>query len=243
MDKQILNLKKQNEGMETAFKNKNIDFTKISVDNLDLETELLMLKDYNNYLKGISLANRPLPPLEKKQETLKQKQEAPKKMEDDDDDEYPPKETKPVYSTITNMEDIKRAFFNKEYETFHTLSRQHPFKFYKAHYKYADDNTGRPGYVAKNLLRGFVQGLDDYRKYLMICFRCVLVNKEIKQYNYPSYWIVNSNDDIKTILGSLYEDYDFNVVDEEDAISYLLKQMEKNEDENDESLIGEVYVH
>ena len=37
MDKQIANLKKQNEGMETAFKNKNIEFTKLSTDNIDPE--------------------------------------------------------------------------------------------------------------------------------------------------------------------------------------------------------------
>jgi hypothetical protein len=242
MDKQILNLKKQNEGMEIAFNNKNIEFTKVSIDNSDPETEINQLKEYNNYLKGISLANRP-PPTEKKQEAPKEKQEAPKKAEQYDNDEDLPKEVKPVYSTITNMEDIKRAFFNKEYETFHTLVSQHPFKYYKADYKYADDNTGRPSYVAKNLLRGFVQGLDDYRKYLMVCFRCVLVNKETNQYNYPSYWIVNSNDELKTMLGSLYEDYDFIVVDEAETIDKLLKQMEKNEDENNDALIGEVYVH
>jgi hypothetical protein len=245
MDKQIASLKKQNEGMETAFKNKNIEFTKLDIHNADPETELMQLKDYNHYLKGISLANRP-PAVEKKQEMPKEKQEAPKKkekVEQDDDDEDLLKEVKPVYSTITNMEDIKRAFFNKEYETFHTLVSQHPFKYYKADYKYADDNTGRPAYVAKNLLRGFVQGLDDYRKYLMVCFRCVLVNKETNQYNYPSYWIVNSNDELKTMMGSLYEDYDFIVVDEAETIGKLFKQIEKNEDENDDALIGEVYVH
>ena len=240
MDKQILNLKKQNEGMEIAFKNKNIEFTKLIIDNSDMETEINQLKEYNNYLKGISLANRP--PVE----AQKQKQEAPppkKKEEDNDDEDDLPKEVKPVYSTITNMEDIKRAFFNKEYESFHTLVRQHPFKFYLANYKYSSDNTGRPSYVAKNLLRGFVQGLDDYRKYLLVCFRCILSNKENNEYVYPSYWIVNSNDELKTILGSLYDDYDFVMINNEEAICKLLKEMEKNEDENDVALIGEVYVH
>ncbi len=91
MDKQILNLKKQNEGMEIAFKNKNIEFTKLIIDNSDMETEINQLKEYNNYLKGISLANRP-PPTEKKQEAPKQKQEAPppiKEVEDDEEDDVP----------------------------------------------------------------------------------------------------------------------------------------------------------
>lgn len=242
MEKEIANLKKQNEGMETSFKAKNIQFTKLSIDNVDPDTELMLLKDYNTYLKGISASNRPPAPVkeEKQKEQPKPKEQKPKDEEDDDD---LPKEVKPVYSTIANMEDIKRSFFSKDYETACHLIKQQPFKFYKVNYKYSSDNTGRPGYVAKNLLRGFVQGLDDYRKYLMVCFRCILVNKETNEYRYPSYWIVNTNDDLKTILGSTYDDYDFVTVEGDEAINKMLKKMEKNEDENDEALIGEVYLH
>jgi hypothetical protein len=245
MDKQIANLKKQNEGMETAFKNKNIEFTQLSTDNIDPEIELDLLKNYNEYLKGISKNNRP-PPQEKQVKQEQKQQSVPKKKEEDDDDQGDddvPKDLKPIYSTIVNMEEIKRAFFNKEYDNFNDLIRQHPFKYYQVNYKYASDNTGRPQYVAKNLLRGFVQGLDDYRKYFIVCFRCILTNKEINEYIYPSYWIVNSNDDIKSILGSLHDDYEFNLVEEQNEITSLLKKMEKNENEEDDTLIGEVYLH
>ena len=166
MDKQIINLKKQNEGMETGLKNKNIEFTKLSTDDVDPEKELNLLKDYNEYLKGIAKNNRP-PPQEKQEKQVKQEQKqeqkqqsSKKKKEEDEDDQGDddvPKDLKPVYSTIVNMEDIKRAFFNKEYDTFNALIREHPFKYYQVNYKYASDNTGRPQYVAKNLLRGFVQ--------------------------------------------------------------------------------------
>jgi hypothetical protein len=220
--------------METSFKAKNVQFTKLSIENVDLETELMLVKDYNTYLKGISAANKP-PPQEKQKEQPK-----PKDDEDDDDNT---KEVKPIYSTITNMEDIKRAFFSKEYETATDLIKQQPFKFYKVNYKFSSDNTGRPAYVAKNLLRAFVQGLDDYRKYFMICFRCILVNKDTNEYRYPSYWIVNTNEDLKTVLGSIHDDYDFIDVESEEDICKMLKRMEKNEDENDEALIGEVYLH
>ena len=127
------------------------------------------------------------------------------------------------------MEEIKRAFFNREYDAFNNLVSQHPLRYYKVNYKYSSDNTGRPSFVAKNLLRGFVQGLDDYRKYFMICFRCILVNKETNEYRYPSYWVVNTNDDLKTVLGSQYDDYDFISVEEPEAISKLLKKMERND--------------
>jgi len=248
MDKQIINLKKQNEGMEIAFKNKNIEFTKLSTDSIDPEIELNLLQNYNEYLKTISKNNRQEKPQEKpvKREQQEKQEQKPKAVKEDDDDQGEddvPKEVKPVYSTITNMEDIKRAFFNKDYKLFSVLIWSHPFKYYNVNYKYASDNTGRPAYVAKNLLRGFVQGLDEYRKYFIVCFRCILVNKETNEYSYPSYWIVNSNDDIKTILGSLYDDYEFNLVEKDNEITSLLNKMEKNENEDDDSLIGEIYLH
>jgi hypothetical protein len=36
MEKQIANLKKQNEGMETSFQSKGIKFTKLSIDDADI---------------------------------------------------------------------------------------------------------------------------------------------------------------------------------------------------------------
>ena len=237
MDKQINNLMKQNDGMETSFKNRGIPYTKLSIDNMDPETQLKLLTDYNNYLKGISAANRPPP--QPKVETPKHPVKVEPKDEEEDDDVC--KEVKPVYSTITNMEDIKRAFFNKEYDRFHELIKVRPFKFYKVNYRYSSDYNDRPEYVAKNLLRGFVQNLDDYRKYLMVCFRCIHINPS--EYRYPSYWIVNSNDTIKTILGSLYDDYDFIEVSGTEDVNKLLKKMEKNENEMDTAMVGEVYLH
>jgi hypothetical protein len=241
-EKQIMNLKKQNDGMEIAFKNKGIQFTKVSIDDVDPETELLLLKNYNNYLKSISAANRPPAPV--KEEKPKVVEVKPKDEKPGDpmcDDDEPIKEVKPVFSTITNMEDIKRAFFSKDYDAAYELIKQHPFRFYKANYKYADDNTGRPAFVAKNLLRGFVQSLDDYRKYLMVGFRCIQI--EEKKYSYPSYWIVNSNDDLNIILGSVYDDFEFIPLVEEERIVRMYRRMQKNADETDEALIGEVYLH
>ena len=247
IQKQITNLKKQNDGMELSFKNKRVEFTKLSIDTMDPETELMLLKDYNEYLKNISKNNRP-PPQQKEVKAPKQEQPPSSKKEkkdDSDDEDELTKEVKPVYSTITNMEEIKRAFFSKEYDNFQRLVFHLPFKYYKANYKYAEDNTGRPTFVAKNLLRGFVQSLDDYRKYLMVGFRCIshVDSDNVTHYRYPSYWIVNSNDDLKTILGSVYDDFDFIPVKDGERIVRMLRRMEKNEDENDNALIGEVYLH
>ena len=250
MEKQIAILIKQNDGMEASFKNKGIKFTKLSVDDtVALERQLDLLTIQNEYLKDISKQNRP-PPQEKSKEQVKsneqpkQKDAKPKDAEEEEDDEEEfVKEVRPVYSTITNMENIKRACFSKDYTTAANLIKQQPLKFYKANYKFSGDNIGRPAYVAKNLLRGFVQVLDEYRRYFMICFRCILIDKETNEYRYPSYWIVNTNDDLKAVLGSVYNDFEFVAVEGEEAVSKMLKRMEKNEDENDEALIGEVYLH
>ena len=61
------------------------------------------------------------------------------KDEDNDDSEDEIIETKAKFSTLTNMEDIKRSFCNNDYQTFQNMVSQHPFKFYKAIYKYSSD--------------------------------------------------------------------------------------------------------
>ena len=75
----------------------------------------------------------------------------------------------------------------------------------------------------------------------MVGFRCISIQEN--KYSYPSYWIVNSNDDLKTIIGSIYDDFVFIPVVEEERIVRMYRNMQKNEDETDEALIGEVYLH
>lgn len=58
-EEEINNLKKENEGMENAFKIQGIVFTKMSIAGADPDTELMLLKEYNTRLKEISKNNRP----------------------------------------------------------------------------------------------------------------------------------------------------------------------------------------
>ena len=228
-------LKKQNDGIIASLKAKNVVFEYEAIDETDLEK----VKALNVYLKDLSAKHRPPPPPKAEPKPLPKPKE--KEQLDDDDEDTLVKEVKPVFQTITNMEDIKRAFFSKEYEQAVTLINSHPFHFYKADYKYADDNTGKPDYAARNLLRGFVQGLDDYRKYLLVCFRCILTDPNAKKYDYPSYWIVNTPEDLKILLGDLYDDYVFTPVTIE-FVEPFLKEMEKKAD-TDDNIVGEVYLH
>ena len=71
----------------------------------------------------------------------------------------------------------------------------------------------------------------------MICFRC---HKVGSNYEYKSKWIVNTNEPVINVIGSLYDDFEFKEVSED--FENFVKSMEKL-DENTEGLIGEAYVH
>jgi hypothetical protein len=248
--KQKNNLLKQNEGIEKSLTEKGVEFSRFEfTETHDLESELNLIKKHNEYLKELSKQHRPKEQPKPKEQAKPKEQPKPKEQQksngdDDEENEYvePPK---PVYSLIANMEDIKRSFFSKDYDIAFELIKQHPFKFYKANYKHSSDFDGRPDFVARNLLRGFVQSLEEYRKYLMVCFRCIIIDPELKQYNYLSYWIVNTNDDLKTVLGDIYDDFDFILLEADESKENLLNIMKKNENDDDDDLLlnGEVYLH
>jgi hypothetical protein len=234
--KQILNLRKQNDGIITSLKSKGIDMNldeyKLE-DGIEEELVLNMIKKENDYLKQLARLNKPPAPVKEKvivKEKVKEKELEEESYED------------PVknYSCITNMEDIKRAFFNNEYEKFEKMISEHNFKFLYADYKYSSDNDGKPDFIARNLLRGFVRQFDDYRKYFMIGFKCY-TNETGDKYTYPSFWIVNTNDNINDIIGSLSDSFEFKSVPDTEVNSFLekIKRLKGTTD----LLIDESYVH
>ena len=227
MSKQIQQIKKQIEGMQHSLTQRNIAFDKNIIDNLP-EVELLeALKLENDRLKQIINQNKPAP-------QQKIKKEPEKKQDEEETYEEPVKE----FNTITNMEYIKRAFFTNDYDGFNTLVNEHKLKYYTADYKYSSDNDGKPDYIARNLLRGFVKQFDDYRKYFMICFRCYVNNEENSKYNYTSLWIVNTIDNMKEIIGDIYDDFIFTeIVDNTQFLFDIQKQQKTG------NLLDESYVH
>lgn len=150
-------------------------------------------------------------------------------------------EAEKIQDTITNMEDIKRAFFNKDYNTAFEQIKLTNLRLFKGNYKFNDDKDGAPEFVAKNLLRGFEKNFEDNRKYFMICFRCFKTSSsnEPNKYVYQSYWIINTNKDLESVVGSIYEDYEFEeVVDKDQFLNNIIKL-----DEDTPTLIGQIYVH
>ena len=108
------------------------------------------------------------------------------------------------YDTIGNLEKAKHAFFNNELDEFVKEMTSKEYKYCKAVYKYNEDYSGRPDFVVRNLNRGFIQNLDDVRKYFLTCFRCNEVDTKV--YSFESYWVINTQDPAK-VLESVYEDF------------------------------------
>jgi hypothetical protein len=159
-----------------------------------------------------------------------------------DDKEESFEEPKITIPTIINMEDMKRAFFNNDITNFTELIKASPeLSFYKANYKFSSDNDGKPEYIAKNLVGGFVRNMENYAKYFITCFRCY---KNENTYTYPSLWIVNVNlpteDDnhIKSVIGNLYDDFEFTKIDD-----FELFLTEFNKKKIDDCLLLEKYLH
>jgi hypothetical protein len=233
LENKLKNLMKQNDAIYNSLLVKNILFERVNInDQLSIDDKIILLSEENEKLKNISKNNRPPPEVKapKPQVIVETKK---KNVEENEEENYEP--VKKNFSTIANMEDIKRAFFNKDYQLFNELIKNFNFKYYRVEYKYSNEKDGAPEFIAKNLVKGFVRNLDDYRKYFMICFRCY--KNENNSYSYPSLWIVNSNDDIKDIIESIYDDYIYN---EETDIESFLRDIQKIDDEK---CIEEAYVH
>lgn len=255
--KNIQNIQKQNDSIRSSLITRNISipFKPVVInetDSIEEQQVLNLLNEENKKLKEIVQANRPPPqPKEKPVKVEKtektEKTEKQSKVKDDEDDEENYEEPVKSFDTITNMETLKRIFFSGDYELFRQQISEHSFKFYKVEYKYNSDKDDAMEFSAKNLLGGFVRNFDDYRKYFMICFRCWKL-RDVKQYKYSSVWIVNTNEPIKNIIGSLYDDFDF---EETTDLDYFVSKMQKistiDSDEpvyvDEYTCIGESYVH
>jgi hypothetical protein len=245
MDKQISNILKQNQSIHSSLVSRKItDLPELIslTESMSLDEQLKLLIDENNKLKEIVKLNKPIEEVKVKEDKPKEVKPKVKEVKDDDSDEDA-KEVQPKFSTITNMEDIKRAFFSADYELFKNLLLEHQFKMYTGEYLYASDKDGAPDYSARNLVKGMIRSFDDYRKYFMICFRCFQNQDDLSKmtYTYPSLWIVNSTDSINSIIGSVVEDYKLTEVLSENILDFL-KLLEKLNEETP-GLIAESYVH
>ncbi len=249
MDKQIAGLLKQNEAIYSSLKAKDVQGLGelvVLTDGLTLEEQKDLLLKENVRLKELVKATKPVEPPKPKTQPQAQTQpklkSKPKSESDDEEDEEESAPPPPRFSVIANMEDLKRAFFSGDYEQFEQLVKSSPYKFYKCEYKFASDKDGAPDYSARNLVKGFVRSFDDYRKYFMICFRCLQSTDSPPTYTYPSVWIVNTLDPIGNLIGSTVEDFDMVEVTNSEEINELIQSIKKMDDST-HGFVAEAYVH
>lgn len=251
----IENLIKQNDAIYSSLVSRNIEFTRSNIDYSLANTEndnvlLEALKDENARLKNVAKSNRPPPPPPKpfvpKQTPIEiTNGNVPNNTcENDQEQEETYEDPKPTFKPNINMEELKRSFFNSEYEIFEQIVKQHQteLKFYTAQYKFSSDKDGAPEYSASNLLKGFVRMFDDYRKYFMICFRCYQTHQNPTQYSYTSLWIVNTDTPVEQVVKNIGDDFDFTPVPVTD-LDQFIKSMQKIDFDNCTNCVGENYVH
>ena len=257
-NKAIVGLQKQNDSIYTSLVSKQIHFDRFVIpEEIDETEHLKLLSDENLKLKEIAKANKPPPPPPQQKPTQVPEPSQPqikesianknKKEENQEDEQEEQTYDEPIkkFDSIVNMEDMKRAFFGGDYISFNEQLKLHPFKLYMVQYKYNGDKDGAPEFSAKNLLKGFVRNFDDYRKYFMICFRCWKAQDK-NEYKYVSAWIVNTNEPVQNIIGSMWEDFEFEEFNDPDIFTDQMKKIP----ETDEPVfvdgfccIGESYVH
>ena len=251
LSNKIASLQKQNHSIYSSLVSKNIQFEKTTIaEGIDDDEHLKLLEEENTRLKEVSKANKPPQrPIEKQEKQEKQenqeKQEKPDNKNNEEDDNETFEEPIKKFDTITNMEEMKRAFFGGYYGVFEEQLKAHQFKLYNVSYKYNSDKDNAPEFSAKNLLKGFVRNFDDYRKYFMICFRCWKLENENK-YKYESFWIVNTHEPINNIIGSMWEDFEFNETIDIDIFNSSIKKLPETDEPvftNGYTCIGESYVH
>jgi len=120
--------------------------------------------------------------------------------------------TESVYTSQKKMRSCKVGFFTKDIEKFKNELVDMPYFFYKCTYKYSSDNDGVLDWIASNLNQAFANEIDtsdDIKNRVFCVFRCYQPNKNIKKYEYTSMWItdVSSEEELKTLIGSRYDDY------------------------------------
>ena len=148
ISQKISSIQKQNESIHKSLISKNIEVEQeIIPENISEEDVYIILTNLNNKLKELAKQNKPVqikeqkPQIQVTQSTQStqptQQNKATEDLSDEENGYDPPK---PKFETICNMEDIKRAFFSKEYEIAFQLIKAQPLLFYHVEYKFNSDN-------------------------------------------------------------------------------------------------------
>ena len=118
----------------------------------------------------------------------------------------------PVSKFVTSgsLEPCKSKFFSGDIISFMDELRTGRFRIYFTQYKYIHDYQNCPNFILDNLNRGFVQQLDDKRKYLFAGFKCV---KNNDTYHIFGIWICNCMVPMENVVSDKYDDFEWEELD------------------------------
>lgn len=161
-------------------------------------------------------------------------------MEEDQEPEETFEEQKPKIPITVSMEPLKNKFFGKLYDEFKEDLKSGNYKFFIGDYKFASDQSGRPSFVVKNFTTGFIQQIDDLRKYLLVKLQCIEVME--KEYQFKSIWISNCKIPFNELVGDKYEDFDWTEIEMTDSEGFD-KLCESMIEEDESNVVITSYLH
>jgi len=143
------------------------------------------------------------------------------------------------YDTLGNLENSKRAFFtDKTVDVLREELLSKPYKLYHLKYIYSNDMDGYFDFAARNFVNGgLIKSCEPYKKYIFGVFRCYVLDRVEKKYNYEAYFICNTTAHIKDILTDCYDNFTWDCITD---IDEFITHFNFN---NDDNLLCEAYLH
>lgn len=137
-----------------------------------------------------------------------------------------------------SLEPCKSSFFTGDNASFMKELATGKYRIYFSEYRYTNEYDGRPTFILENLLRGFVQQLEDKRKYLFTGFKCT----KNTSFNICGIWITNCTLAMQQIVGDKYDDFEWEELDV-NIVAHAEKMMRVLQKESSTNVVATSYLH
>jgi len=142
------------------------------------------------------------------------------------------------HQLTASLEPCKSKFFSNDASFLNDIIDNN-FQVYYGEYVDIADYDGKPEFIVKNLVKGFVQQLDNERKNLFTAFKCT----KDENYQISSLWICNCVSPLVEIVPSMNENFALEKLNINDAddVTKILSIFNKND--NDPKLVTIQFLH
>ncbi len=143
------------------------------------------------------------------------------------------------FPTTGSLEPCKSSFFTGDLILFMKELTSGKYRIYFTEYRYSSEYDGSPTFILDNLLRGFVQQLEEKRKYLFTGFKCT---KNINGYNISGIWITNCTLPMEQIAHGKYDDFEWEELDA-NINAHSEKMLRVLQRESSTNVVATSYLH